>query len=157
MLFPWEKFPIFAGLSPEALAFLRGQAKELRALPGATIVREGEAGNAMFLLGEGKVEIRKSDSQGRAIRLAELEPGSFFGEMCILETLPRVATIIALTDVSLYSLSSMDYYKFYHAMPAQYSILVLNIARDLSRRLRKLEEQFVRSGLGALSEKPALQ
>jgi CRP-like cAMP-binding protein len=62
--------------------------------------------------------------------------------MCILETLPRAATVRAFEATSLDALSSMAFYELYRAMPEQYSILVLNIARDLSRRLRRLDEIY---------------
>jgi CRP-like cAMP-binding protein len=62
--------------------------------------------------------------------------------MCILETLPRSATVQAMVDSTLLSLSSVTFYHLYHEMPAQHSILVVNIARDLSRRLRHLDEAF---------------
>ena len=76
------------------------------------------------------------------VELAKLGERDFFGEMCILETLPRSATVQAVVDTTLYSLTAMTFYHLYQAMPGQYSILLLNIARDLSRRLRHLDEVF---------------
>jgi CRP-like cAMP-binding protein len=76
------------------------------------------------------------------VKIARLGAGDFFGEMCILETLPRAATVETVTESLLSSLSSINFYQFYQAMPEQYSILLLNIARDLSRRLRKLDDAF---------------
>jgi CRP/FNR family transcriptional regulator, cyclic AMP receptor protein len=136
----WEKIPIFAGLQPRALEFLRGKAKEVVAAPGEILVREGETGNRIFLIRSGEVRVWKGE--GDPVEIARLRAGDFFGEMCILETLPRAATVEAVTDSLFCSFSSINFYHFYEAMPDQYSILVLNIARDLSRRLRKLDEAF---------------
>jgi CRP/FNR family cyclic AMP-dependent transcriptional regulator len=140
--FPWEKYPVFAGLNAEALDFLRGKAGELQVQEGEVIVREGELGNRMFLLSEGTVRVCKRFGSTEVTELARLRVGEFFGEMCILETLPRSATVQALEASHLFFLTSVSFYRFYEAMPAQYSILVLNIARDVSRRLRKLDEDF---------------
>lgn len=134
--------PIFAGLSDAALELLMERARLSSGAPGAVIVREGEVGNRMFLIAAGSVRVCKRYGQPDELELARLKNGDFFGEMCILETLPRSATVYALSPTTLYSLSSMDFYYLYQAMPDQYSLLVLNIARDLSRRLRHLDEAF---------------
>jgi CRP/FNR family cyclic AMP-dependent transcriptional regulator len=96
----------------------------------------------MFLLASGQVKVCKEQPGRKPVQLALLAPGAFFGEMCILETLPRSATVIAESESILFSLSSGAFYQLYKAMPDQYGILVLNIARDVSRRLRKLEQQL---------------
>jgi CRP/FNR family transcriptional regulator, cyclic AMP receptor protein len=140
----WEKIPIFAGLEPRALEFLTAKAKEAVARSGEILVREGETGNRLFLIRSGAVRVRKGESH--AVEIATLRAGDFFGEMCILETLPRSATVEALDNSAFSTLSSIDFYRFYESMPDQYSILVLNIARDLSRRLRRLDEAFAARG-----------
>lgn len=137
-----QNVPIFAGLDEAALNLLWERAKEIKAAAGETVVREGETGNRLFLVGEGQVRVCKHFGQPDEIELAKLAPGNFFGEMCILETLPRSATVQAITDATLYSLTSLAFYHLYEAIPAQHSILVLNIARDVSRRLRHLDEVF---------------
>jgi CRP-like cAMP-binding protein len=139
---PLQNVPIFAGLNEAALRLLWERAKEVKAAAGEVVVREGETGNRLFVVGEGQVRVCKHFGQADEIELAKLAPGNFFGEMCILETLPRSATVQAVTDTTLYSLTSLVFYHLYETMPAQHSILVLNIARDVSRRLRHLDEVF---------------
>jgi CRP-like cAMP-binding protein len=137
-----QNVPIFAGLDEAALNLLWDRAKEVKAPAGELVVREGETGNRLFVVGEGQVRVCKHFGQPGEVELAKLSPGNFFGEMCILETLPRSATVQAVTHTTLYSLTSLAFYHLYEQMPAQHSILVLNIARDVSRRLRHLDEVF---------------
>lgn len=138
----WRKVPVLAGLSAEALLFLASKATELNVAAGDLIVREGEHGNKFFVICQGSVRVVKHFALEKETELAVLKEGEFFGEMCILETLPRTATIQAIEPAILWSLSSIAFYQLYRSMPGEYSILVLNLARDLSRRLRKLEEAF---------------
>jgi len=76
------------------------------------------------------------------VTFAVLKSGNFFGEMAILETLPRSATVVADKTLTCFSLSSMAFYHLYESIPAQHSVLILNIARDLSRRLRHLDQLY---------------
>ena len=133
---------ILAGLDESALHLLWEHALETRAPSRSVIVREGDDGNRFFLIAEGSVRVCRHFGQPDEVELARFGPGDFFGEMCILETLPRCATVQAIDDTLLYSLTSLTFYDFYEKMPRQHSILLLNIARDLSRRLRHLDEIF---------------
>jgi CRP/FNR family cyclic AMP-dependent transcriptional regulator len=133
---------ILAGLDEAALHLLWDRALESKASAGSLIVREGEDGNRLFLVAEGLVRVCRHFAQPDESELARFGPGDFFGEMCILETLPRSATVQAVDDTTLYSLNSLTFYDLYEAMPRQHSILLLNIARDLSRRLRHLDDIF---------------
>jgi CRP-like cAMP-binding protein len=137
-----QNVPIFAGLNDAALNLLWERATEIKSPAASVVVREGEAGNRLFVVGEGLVRVCKHFGQPDEIELAKLAPGNFFGEMCILETLARSATVQAVIDTTLYALSSLTFYHLYESLPAQHSILVLNIARDVSRRLRHLDEIF---------------
>lgn len=138
----FSSVPIFAGLNNSALEFLFSRAKRSIAPAGAVVFREGETGNRFFLIEEGSVRVRKNSGAPEAAELAVLRQGEFFGEMCILETLPRCATVETISETTLVGLSSMAFYELYQNMPDQYGILILNIARDLSRRLRRLDEVF---------------
>jgi CRP/FNR family cyclic AMP-dependent transcriptional regulator len=137
-----QNVPILAGLDEQAVAFLWDRINERRAAPGAVVLAEGEAGNRFFLVGDGEVKVCKHFGKATEVQLAKLSRGEFFGEMCILETLPRSATVQAVVETQLFSLSSLAFYHLYQEMPGQHSLLLLNIARDLSRRLRQLDEAF---------------
>lgn len=146
MLSHFQGVPIFAGMSEEAILLLVKRAKEERFQPGAVIVQEGESGNRFFLLAEGEVRVVKQLGAAHEVELARLKTRDFFGEMCILETLPRSASVQALAPTQVFSVSSFDFLQLYNKLPAQYGILVLNVARDLSRRLRHLDEAFAAKG-----------
>jgi CRP-like cAMP-binding protein len=137
-----NKVTIFAGLEPSALELLMERAQRSAIHHGEVIVREGESGSQFYLIASGSVRVCKRFDRADEVELARLKAGDFFGEMCILETLPRAATVQAVTDAVLFSLPAMAFHDLYKAMPEQHSILLFNIARDLSRRLRRLDEIF---------------
>jgi CRP/FNR family transcriptional regulator, cyclic AMP receptor protein len=139
---PLAGVPIFAGLGDEALTLLFKRAEALKVAQGDLVVKEGEVGSRFFLIKSGEVRVVKKIDSGEEVLLARLGARDFFGEMCILETLPRAASVQATQPTELVSLPSTAFYHLYQARPDQYSILVLNIARDLSRRLRRLDEAY---------------
>ena len=134
-----QKVPLFAGLNDEAVDYHWEGVTETRVADGSVIIAQGEPGNRFFLVGEGSVRVCRHLGQANEIELGRLGTGEFFGEMSILETLPRSASVQAVGDTTVYSLNSMVFYGLFNAMPEQYGILILNMARDLSRRLRALE------------------
>jgi len=134
--------PIFAGLHDKALKIFLENAEKIVVPPGGVIAREGDINHCMYLIEAGEVRIIKNFNTPDPVTLAVLGPGQFFGEMCILETLPRCATAKAASPATVVSVASSAFYHLYQEMPKQHSILLLNIARDLSRRLRHLDEVF---------------
>lgn len=140
-----ENVPIFAGLEPVALELLLEHSARLDYAADAVVVREGEASNLLFLIGSGSVRILKNYGQQNQLDLTALAAKDFFGEMCIIDTLPRMATVVTREPSTLFSISTAAFHRLYHQMPAQHSILILNIARDLARRLRRLDEIFAAS------------
>ncbi len=121
------------------MAMLTGLAREEAFPAGAVIVREGEKGDRLFAVRSGRVRVIKEPG---AVQLAEFGPGEFFGEMSLVESVVRSASVVALEDTRVYSLKGMDFYKLYRERPDQYAVVMLNIARDLARRLRRLDESF---------------
>lgn len=69
------------------------------------ITKEGEAGDTMYLIKEGKVAVWVKDAAGREKRLAEFEEGDFFGEIALATNKPRTANVTALSDVQLVEFS----------------------------------------------------
>src|SRR5436190_22155710 len=98
-----QNVTILAGLDESAIVFLSGRVIEGKAPTGSVIVREGDVGNRFFFVGEGMVRVCKHFDQPDEVELTRLGKGDFFGEMCILETLPRCATVQAVTDTVVFS------------------------------------------------------
>ena len=96
----------------------------------------------MFIIGRGSVRLFKNFGKAHQIELSTLGTKDFFGESCILDTLPRMATVQAASPTTVFTMSSIAFHHLFQKMPAQHSILLLNIARDLSRRIRALDEAF---------------
>lgn len=131
-----------AGLDDEAVQFLSHLSQEEHFPAGAVIVGEGEPGNRMFFLSSGHVTVVKRLGSAQPLTLARLGPGEYFGEMSLVESVTRSASVVAEDAVSACILKGTDFHRLYQHRPGQYGIVVLNIARDLSRRLRALDERF---------------
>ncbi len=138
-----HRLPVMAGLDEAALQFLGEMAGEERFAAAAVIVQEGEPGKRVFFVCEGRVRIVKGHGAPHPVTLAEMGPGDYFGEMSLVESFARSASVVAVEPVRVFTLKSVDFYKLYRARPEQYGIVVLNIARDLARRLRAIDDKFV--------------
>jgi CRP/FNR family cyclic AMP-dependent transcriptional regulator len=125
------------GALPERV--LDGLAAELLVLelPGGSYVfREGEAGSCMYVVIQGDVEVLKKSRGGHDSRVAVLGPGDWFGEMSIIDVQPRSATVLTVSPSRLVKITAADLDRLYRADVKAYALIVQNIARELSRRLR---------------------
>jgi pSer/pThr/pTyr-binding forkhead associated (FHA) protein len=104
---------------------------------GDYVFREGELGTEMYIINEGKVEILNQVGDEEQV-LAVLEKGDFFGEMSVLEDLPRAASARAATDVRLLPINGST---FDHLLRGNAEIAV-RMMRKLSRRLRETDEML---------------
>jgi CRP-like cAMP-binding protein len=112
----------------------------VEAKAGDFVFREGELGTEMFILQEGRVEILK-ELNAEAQQLAVLEKGDFFGEMAILEDLPRTASARALSDVKLLQINGSTFDQMLRTNPE----IAVRMMRKLSRRLRETDLMLQRA------------
>jgi len=97
-------------LPPETLREV-ATALQPRTVPaGAAVVRQGERGDAFYILVEGEAVVSRQQS-GQEELLAFLRPGDYFGEAALIRQSPRVATVRALTDLRLLRLGAADFYR----------------------------------------------
>jgi CRP-like cAMP-binding protein len=106
---------------------------------GTTLFFEGELGRTMYILESGEVEVQRRASSGRQVPIVRLGPGECFGEMALVELQPRSATIVATRRTVGYSLNNLELYKLFHRDAYAFTIVLQNICRLLSRRLRKAD------------------
>jgi CRP-like cAMP-binding protein len=92
-----EQLEIFAKARRPTLERLAGAATEGRFAPGNTIIRQGDVADVLYVLAEGEVEVTTRDD-GPPHPLAELAAPNYFGEIGVLERIPRTATVTALTE-----------------------------------------------------------
>ena len=144
-----KKVALFEGLTQGQLAKL-AQIGHSRTYPaGAFLFREGETGQEMFVIAEGKVRISKSVPGIGEEALAILEPGQYFGEMAVIEDSPRSADAIAHVSCSVWVIerSRLDQLMFTDKDLAY--VLLWTFVRTLSERLRETNEKI--KGFFALS------
>lgn len=127
---------LFGGLDPTTLAEFVQRLPVLLLTPGEVVFREGDHGRDLFVVLQGEMEVIKASKAQHESRVALFGPGDWFGEMSILDIMPRSATVRALAPARLLKLSANDLEALYRRDLKAYSILVLNIAREMSRRLR---------------------
>jgi len=143
--------PVLGGTTLAAQTLLANEGAVLDFAPGAWIVREGDEGHALFILVEGDVEVVKYAGSPHAVTLATLHQGCIFGEMCILALMARAASIRALSPVKTIEIKAATLHHLYQTMPDQYAIVLLNLARDMARRLSLLDEAYAaRAGLNSI-------
>jgi CRP-like cAMP-binding protein len=128
---------LFGALSDEVLDRLARTLKTARVAAGETIFREGEgAAHEMYVVLDGEMEVAKRSRRGRDTRVAILGPSDCFGEMSVIDMQTRSATVRALAPSRLLKVTSEDMDALYRSDLKAYTLIILNIARDLSRRLR---------------------
>jgi hypothetical protein len=110
-----------------------GYAVELK--EGEVIFSEGDLGTEMYVIHEGRVEIVNHVGDDEQL-LAVLEKGDFFGEMSVLEDLPRAATARALSDCRLLQINGSTFTQLLQGNPE----IAVRMMRKLSRRLRETDE-----------------
>ena len=99
---------------------------------GETIFSQGDLGTEMFIIQEGEVHIIKQIS-GESHLLSKLEKGDFFGEMALLESVPRTADAVAHTDVKALIINGARFDEMLHKNPE----IAVRIIRKYSKRLRE--------------------
>jgi len=127
---------LFGALSDEILTQF-AQTLLVRVIdPGVTLFREGDDGREMFVVLQGELEVLKKSHRGTEARVALLGPGDWVGDMSIVDIQPRSASVRALAPTRLLRVSTADLDAVYRTDLKAYAIVILNIARELSRRLR---------------------
>ncbi len=127
---------LFGGLSDATLDRLAEELPLVRAEPGRMVVVEGDLSSEMFVVIAGELEVIKKADDGTGVQVAMLGPGDWFGEMSILDVMPRSATVRAVAYSRLLRISASDLESLYRRDTKSYALVVLNLAREMSRRLR---------------------
>lgn len=128
---------LFGGLDDVTLEVLGQHLPAVRVEIGDVVVREGESSQEMFVVIGGELEVIKHGPGGGEVRVALIGPNDWFGEMTILDVQPRSATVRAVAPTLLLRMTAEHVETLLYRRDLKaYSIFLMNIARELSRRLR---------------------
>ncbi|HEY7116137.1 MAG TPA: cyclic nucleotide-binding domain-containing protein [Tepidisphaeraceae bacterium] len=131
--------PLFSKLTADELAALTRLLRARRFATGQSVVLIGDDGTDFYIVQRGQVTVSHPDETGAEVKLAELEPGNFFGEISLLDGGPRTANVTAASDATLLWLERADFVQFLLAHP-QAAVHILTVLgarqRDLLEKLR---------------------
>jgi CRP/FNR family transcriptional regulator, cyclic AMP receptor protein len=127
---------LFGGLEEASLKRVIGMLGEHHFEPGTEVCKQGEAGRAMFLVRHGEVVVCRDDDAGARRKLVRMGAGEFFGEMTLIDIQKRSASVVVEKPSLIFSLGNRDLYRLYQEDPNGYVMILQNLCRELSRRLR---------------------
>ena len=122
-----RKVPMFAEMSPRALGLIADKVTEIEFPAGRYIVRQGQVGTGFYLVVDGRVRVERG---GEALN--RLGPGEIFGELSLLDQMPRMAHVMAEEPTVCLGLASWDFTRLLERNPK----ITLSILREVARRLR---------------------
>lgn len=128
--------PLFAGLPDGDLRAFAPLLRERRFPKGSVILMQGDPGDALYLIATGQVKVVLIGEDGREVILSVLGPGSFFGDMSLIDDQPRSAHVVAMEEATLLQLRRDDFQARLRASPD----VAISLLRELSRRLRRADD-----------------
>ena len=143
-----KNMPVFGGAKDETLAFLLEKSREFMVGAGECFFREGDRAESVYVLEGGRVEVVRNHG-GRDVRLNELGPGDCFGEMSLIECRNRNATVRALENCTAIELPLETLHALYEHDLEQFTLIQMNIAREISRRLHAADRRIFESTVAA--------
>lgn len=131
-----DRAPLFSALDDEAAAALRGSMTEVNLSRAEILFREGEVGDRLYLITDGKLKLGQTSRDGRENLLAVLGPGEMFGELSLFDPGPRTATATAVTPSRLLALSHPNLKPWLNARPE----VAVSLLQQLAGGLRRTHE-----------------
>ncbi len=144
-----NNLPSFSGFSPQEIGQLEGVLKVASYPEGYAFTRQGEPGEAMYVLLKGGVRVSQHDEiAGLEQDVKELHGGELFGLLSLISQMPAAASCTASSDVEAASLSREDFDRLMQMAPQLghhlYYMVAVQLARDLQTRNRSMRELLKR-------------
>jgi CRP-like cAMP-binding protein len=131
-----RRTPLFAALDDAAAAALRATMGQVTVARGDVVFSEGEPGDRLFIIADGKIKLSQTSSDGREQVMAVLGPGEMFGELSLFDPGMRTSTAAAVTDSVLLGLGQRDLRPWLTGRPEVAEALL----QALAQRLRRTNE-----------------
>jgi CRP/FNR family transcriptional regulator, cyclic AMP receptor protein len=131
-----RRAPLFDALDDDGARTLRRQMAEVKLSRGEHLFNEGEDGDALYVVLDGKMKLTRAASDGRENLLSVIGPGEMFGELSLFDPRPRTSSASAVTDAVLASLKHEALMPWLRERPE----VSLHMLRALSQRLRRAND-----------------
>jgi CRP-like cAMP-binding protein len=131
-----RKAPLFTALDDAAAASLLANMVSVKIAKGSVLFAEGDEGDQLYVIAEGKLKLGTSSGDGRENLLSILGPGEMFGELSLFDPGPRTSTATAVTDAKLLSLGQEKLLPWLIENP----MVSLQLLASLAQRLRRTNE-----------------
>lgn len=135
-----ESCKLFSALSPAELTQLRNAAREMAFSDGSEIFREGAAGDGIYLVKSGTVQISAVVGEKERHVISQLQPGDVFGEMAVVDNQPRSACATADGEAAVYFIPRAPLMEMLEHSPR----LCLSLMQEITQRLREFDRQYIR-------------
>ncbi len=146
-----RQIPAFAGLTIDTLQFLFERAQTRRVPAGECFFEQGEIGDSVYILEVGEVVVEKNIGSKR-YQLRKLGSGDCFGEMALLAVMARTASVRAITDCDALQITNRQLRQLYAHDLEQFTMLVMNLGREVCRRLAELDRRLSEFQAAAMDE-----
>lgn len=147
---------LFRGMSTADIHKVTALAVEIDAAKGATVIREGDPGDALYVILKGQVMVYKGAGEDRQEVLSVLEAGDFFGEMALIDASPRSASVVAVEPSRLLVLRDADLSEHAKEDPQFAARLYRTFAVAVTGRLRRASEKLRRVATESATVKQAV-
>jgi CRP/FNR family transcriptional regulator, cyclic AMP receptor protein len=131
-----RRAPLFEALDDEGTTALRAGVTEVALARGERLFDEGDAGDALYVVLDGKVKLTRTSADGRENLISLIGPGEMFGELSLFDPRPRTMSASAVTDVRLAALAHDDLRSWLNGRPD----VAMHLLAALARRLRRTNE-----------------
>lgn len=139
--------PVFGGMNQATMELLTGLAQPVVVSAGEHFFREGETSQTMYVLQSGQVEIYKTWQSTRVL-LRCMRAGDCFGEMALIDLFPRSASAFAAESCEALQITPPILQEIYQHDLEQFTMLQMNMGREISRRLRDVDALLFRTLMG---------
>jgi CRP-like cAMP-binding protein len=133
-----QRYSLFGGLLKEQIEKILPLLEHETYEAGESVIEEGACNDRIRFILEGRAAVVK---EGKI--LYEVGEGDEFGEMEVLDIMPSVANVKAREATRVISISNKTLHEIYKTDIDIFAMLIMNLARDLSRRLRKLDDKII--------------
>ncbi|MGI9578095.1 MAG: cyclic nucleotide-binding domain-containing protein [Microthrixaceae bacterium] len=128
----FRNLPIFAGCDEGQLAEIDRVADEVHVEAGRTVLRQGDLGQEFAMIISGEADIIKDNE-----KVARIGPGAYFGEIALLDSIPRTASVVAAKDLVLEVIDKRGFNTLLDDLPS----LSRSMLKGMAQRMAELEAQ----------------